>query len=420
MSSDYTELFPEWRPSSRPAPPLTAVSSWPRYPQSAHVRCEISAPGYGKPRAFFDVKTPVAIKLQRAGEISGSLGPLAGVEADKGGYELRVSRQSPAPESGTAEAVKTCFYEYVVTANDGTFRSGELPPGQYVISPVEGQGRPFLAHSTPVLEVKPGQTVEAVTLPLAPTIRLAGRVVDRETKIGVSGVELWIQQPRPAVASNHPADHQNAVTNAQGRFEVRLPPNATVIRVLSTPPEFLVPEFDLANSPTRQIADGDEWPTFELSRAIQVEGLVVDDAGVPASHAKLFIDLRRTSARPYDWLPSLSDGNGRFTVGQLDPQLKFSVRARTPDAGTARMTTVTPSELKGPAKLTVSRKQVFRVRGKVVNGSGEPVPEATVSLQWTREVIFEQPAQAPPRPRGAGWGSGFPTTSECRPSEFAA
>ena len=25
--------FPSWRPSSRPAPPLTAVSSWPRYPQ---------------------------------------------------------------------------------------------------------------------------------------------------------------------------------------------------------------------------------------------------------------------------------------------------------------------------------------------------------------------------------------------------
>ena len=205
---------------------------------------------------------------------------------------------------------------------------------------------------------------------------------------------MQVYQSRSANGLHRPVDSQEVTTDAEGRFEARLPASNTTYRVLSVPREFLLPRPDPRNRSPHYLAGGNEQPTIELARAARVEGLVVDDAGQPAPHAQLHIDLRRESSRPYDWLPSFSDRDGTFAIDQVDPETEFSVRARSVDAVTDGMTAVSVSELKGPVKLVLSKKNVFRIRGTVVDDKGRPVKEATVSLQWNREVSAGQRAPA--------------------------
>lgn len=385
-TSDFTELFPELAAAFEVRTAADGGFVLPRAPVGARIGCDILAPGFGQPRAFFNTEQPVTIKLDRAGVISGALAPLAGVDAAKGGYTLRLTLLDEQPPPAGARAFTLTYRAELTTDDEGAFRSGEAPPGRYSIAPVAGQGRPFFAHPEQKVEVKPGETVEAVSMPLTPTVRLRGRVIERETGKGVENVELSAYQIVPRGQSRSAVDSQELTTNAQGEFEARLPPNETRVRVMRVPREFLVPADDYQNPTSREIADGDEWPTFELSRAAQVEGLVLDEAGRPAPGAELHIDLRRSSARLYDWLPSHSDANGKFKISQVDPAKKFSLRVRTADAVSDGLTPVTAAKLEGPVKVVVSEQHVFRLRGKVVNEAGQPVPKAEVSLNWERKV----------------------------------
>lgn len=390
VSADWTELFAELAPAFETRTAADGGFVLSKIPEQAHVRCEVSAPGFGKPMAVFAAKDAVTIKLRRTGGLSGSLGPLDGVDADKGGYKLRVTRQNPEAETAAEEGEELSYAAELTTGAGGAFQGGDLPPGRYEISPVAGQGRPFIASPKIYAEVKPNEKTLGVCVPLAPTARVTGRVIDRETRQGIAGVEISAYQPNDR---GRPGESQQVTTGDDGRFEVRLPPSAVFVRVMSAPRKFFAPEFDYQNPQPRPIADGEEWPTFELSRAAEVEGVVVDDAGQPAPHAELFLDgISRASVSPFDWLPDRTDGNGRFVIGQLDPELKFSLRARTPDAVSDGMATVAVSDLNGPAKIAVSKQHVFRVRGKVVDGEGRPLPEATVSLEWSREVLNDRAA----------------------------
>lgn len=393
-SSDYTELFSDLAAAFETRTAADGVFALRRLPKDVRVTCEVSAPGFGKPRASFTANGSVTIRLDRAGRISGVLGPLAGVEATKGGYKLRLSRQLTLQESDAVHSVKMSYFEDLVTADDGSFQSGDLPPGRYSIEAVHGQGRPFFAYPPTFAEVKPGQTTQGVSVALAPTVRVTGQVIDRETRRGIAGVELFAYQLNSAAEGRRPSDSQNMTADVDGRFEFRLPPNATRLGMIGVPRDYFAPRELPQDRAEREIDDGDEWPAFELSPAADFEGLVVDEEGQPAPHAELFIDnVSRASSRPYDWLPSRTDGNGRFVLGQLDPELKFSLRARTPEAVTEGMATVAAADSKGPVKIAVSKQNVFRVRGNVVDDAGRGVPEATVSLQWTREVLVEQRAR---------------------------
>ena len=118
------------------------------------------------------------------------------------------------------------------TAAAGTFHSGEAPPGKYSISAVAGQGRPFFAHPATFVEVKPGETTQGVSVPLMPTVRVTGRVVDRETRQGVAGVEIWAYQPNDR---GRPGESQQMTTDDDGRFEMRLPRSAIFVRVIRVP-----------------------------------------------------------------------------------------------------------------------------------------------------------------------------------------
>ncbi|HEV7222593.1 MAG TPA: hypothetical protein VGN42_07820, partial [Pirellulales bacterium] len=389
-SSDFTLLFPELAASFEARTAADGGFVLPRTPAGARVACDVSAPGFGQPQASFDSKQPLTIQLERAGAIAGALAPPPGLDESKRGYKLRLTLLDKEPPPAGAEPFLLNYREELTTDDQGAFRSGELPPGRYAIAPVEGQSRPFFAHSVSPVEVKPGEKVAAVSVPLAPTVRLRGRVIDRESGKGVENVTLFVNQSPPKGESRAVTDHQQLTTDAQGEFEVRLPSNETRIQVLRVPRAFLGPQYDYQHplSLSRNIGDGDEWPTFELSRAAQVEGLVIDEAGQPTPGAELQIDLMRRSGLPHDWRPSHSDANGRFTLHQVDPAVKFSLRARTPNAVSDGLTPVTPAKMDGPVQVKVSKQHVFRLRGKIVTDVGRPVPRAAVSLRWEGRVYM--------------------------------
>lgn len=379
------ELFPALRTLLEGHTDKDGGFSLPQIPEQVLVRCEISAPGFGSGYADLDFKAPVVVKLERPGTISGALAPLQGAEAARGGYKLRLTRQLKELEPGAMQPIIVSHSEVVTTNDQGAFRCDGLPPGQYSIAAIQGQGRSIFAHPTTYAEVKPGETTAGISVPVVPTVRLTGRVIGRETQKGVENVEIFGYPFEPSPNGHRRIDEQAATTDAEGRFELRLPPGKMRVFVSHTPPEYLVPRPDTQNTP-REIANDDEWPTFELSRAVQVEGVVLDEQGQPAPHAELHIDLYRRNGRVYDWLPGMSDGDGKLTIRQVDPEVRFSLRARTRDAVTQGFVLVTGSELKGPTELKISKEYVFRLHGKVVDETGLPVPEAKVSLEWERSA----------------------------------
>ncbi|HVW38578.1 MAG TPA: carboxypeptidase-like regulatory domain-containing protein, partial [Pirellulales bacterium] len=123
-SADWAALFAEMAPEFETRTTADGGFELSKIPEQAHVRCEVSASGYGKPIALFAAKDFVTIKLQRVGRISGSLGPLAGVEAAQGGYKLRVMRQQQEQSPAAGQPLELNYSEDLTTAADGTFHSG--------------------------------------------------------------------------------------------------------------------------------------------------------------------------------------------------------------------------------------------------------------------------------------------------------
>ncbi len=135
-------------------------------------------------------------------------------------------------------------------------------------------------------------------------------------------------------------------------------------------------------------ADSQARVEFELDRGIDVELLVVDDAGRTVADADVWLsesvdvtrgDVRHgPAARPVRGASvAQTDGDGRAVL--LDVRAEQWVAARKPGVGVAPLRPILGAPA-GRLSLRLVLARGVTLGGSVVDGEGRPVPDASVSL----------------------------------------
>lgn len=332
----------------------------------------VSAPGFGSPQITWDLSSPVTIRLQRAGEIRGSLvsqdqnAPLSGVN-----LELQL-------QPGTGETGPGSFgVEYSATSqsiNDGLFHFKGVPPGKYTItSPLKPTQNYYAETKTPIV-IKADETVSGLSVPLHKAIAIRGRVINSENNTGVEGIQVVVSR---TARSGRTAWDSTVTTKAGGSYEIYVKPGRLRVGVYNPPLKYL-PGPQL--SETREITEDVRLPDGQLQLASTISGTVVNEAGGAISEATVY----SLSPSRHDHEQSQTNAEGAFTVQRLFPGETVPLLARTEVAVTDGPLDIVPKDVKGAIQLTVSKSKAFRVRGNVVDQSGRPVKNAQVLIKWQK------------------------------------
>ncbi|MFP2927003.1 collagen binding domain-containing protein [Pyxidicoccus sp. 3LG] len=189
------------------------------------------------------------------------------------------------------DARHTRFFDGT-TGADGRFLVGPVPHGDlYVFAASEG----WLPALVPADEAK------EVTLHRPRP--LAGRVVS-------SGAPVPGTEVRMGPGENVPgADARRATTDAEGRFRFMLPSDEAFTLTASRDGRYALARVEPGASPPPEL-------TLELGSALQVEGLVSDDARRPVAGARVTLSPEGDSVTV---LETVTGADGRYRVGPVEP-----------------------------------------------------------------------------------------------------
>ncbi len=136
-------------------------------------------------------------------------------------------------------------------------------------------------------------------------------------------------------------------------------------------------------------------------------GIVRDNAGDPLSDAPVFIhsaapkedpDLLGPFNYPDCAKSARTDANGRFTIARLDPGLRFHVAVTARGYQAQIIPDVDPAN--GPIEIILptafpGEAPNQRIRGRVVDGDGNPVPGAVARIQGVQDGDITSYGQRP-------------------------
>ena len=125
------------------------------------------------------------------------------------------------------------------------------------------------------------------------------------------------------------------------------------------------------------------WPDLVLKRAVELDGIVVNESGQPVVGAEVY-PLAVAIRGPRLGEPIHTGAGGTFHLDRLVPDGKVSLWARSGDATTDGAVVVQPDELKGRLTLTIDPRYTFRIRGMVTDQGGRRIAGAKASLRWHR------------------------------------
>ncbi|MGH7138456.1 MAG: carboxypeptidase regulatory-like domain-containing protein, partial [Pirellulales bacterium] len=364
-------------------------------PRAVQARCTLTA-GDEHVEVVIESGIAATIRLGRTGSIAGTLTLPEGAQLPVKGFQLQawLQRDSNRPQEPSLE-----FNTLTVVDEQGGFSFAGLPPGRYVIRPAAQQNVPFLVAVSAPLDVKSGQLLDDVALPVTPCREVRGRVVDRDTGQGIQGVEVGVYTSEPPGGLRGLRHGQTAVTDAEGRFSTWLVPGKVQTSLRQTPAEYLPPPLQNVTTlsgptgATLVIPDFGDNPLIELEPAVAIEGIVVDESGKAVPLAWLNIQRAPVQQRFGSWQspPDRADRSGKFVVRQLELAGPVVLRAHTSTAATLEPVTVVPSTLDGPVALVVAEKHACRLSGQVVDRQGKPLTEAKVLITGGRQVPMGLP-----------------------------
>ncbi len=221
-----------------------------------------------------------------------------------------------------------------------------------------------------------------LSLEVRPAVRLTGVVLNADTRAPVADVH---------VLAGTDDDVTTAMTGARGQFAVWVAPGK--VRVVPLiPAGFLQPvppdrwndaAFRMASMPKQVDAAGAhvEVPPILLQPEATLRGIVVDASGKPVPGAAVsalsYVFDHRRGGPDYRDVTVAADAEGLFTVGGFDPRVPIRLRVKTKAA--TRVTTIANLG-KEPLRILVGADEPFRIRGRVIDGNGQPVAGAVLDL----------------------------------------
>jgi hypothetical protein len=225
---------------------------------------------------------------------------------------------------------------------------------------------PFCMEKDIEVEVKSGKTaVEKVAL--IPAVHIRGRVADKATLKGISGVGLILIDG---------LSMRYVVTNARGEYTFYSRTGDVGIFVSHAPDPYVAP-----SSSVRVIWDDTsavKSPDILLDSTSSFEALVVDAAGRPIERAEVRIAANDSEDEAFKTVLH-SDAAGRVILGDFSTKQTLAIRGRSNNAAAA-MKKVPLGSQKGPIRLVLSEKTAFVLRGTMLDDAGLPILQADLKL----------------------------------------
>jgi protocatechuate 3,4-dioxygenase beta subunit len=229
-----------------------------------------------------------------------------------------------------------------------------------------------------------------VVLRLPRARAIAGRVVTA-SGLGVGGVRVEAFLPSPISERYGGHGDHFALTDAEGKFELRDLGAGTYQVHVKAPPQY-------GPVPHRDVASGAQGVIFELDEAASAVVTVLDYEGRPVAGAAVGTSLDREEAEAAGIEAHArsvtTDGAGIARVGGLAPGFAYLLSVQCPEG----RDDVRPSHVQDwtPGDVTVRLERAYVISGVVRDLAGRPVAEAWVQYgaeddpgRWTGERTAE-------------------------------
>ncbi|HEY3054779.1 MAG TPA: carboxypeptidase-like regulatory domain-containing protein [Thermoanaerobaculia bacterium] len=294
---------------------------------------------------------PVEVTLEPGVEISGRVTRKgAGVEG------VRISTFGEGGQASTE------------TAADGSFRIGDLTPGQMMLNAMKEdefiqQIRPVTAPASDVnIEIPPGG-------------RVSGRVVDKTTKQPVTSFQAGVSTPRGGggmMIMMPPA--MRSFTTEDGTFVLENVPAGQTQIVVNAP------GYTTARVPNVNIEEGKNISDIEveMDRGVRVVGHVTGPDGDALPGVAVRLDMmggRVMRPGPMQNQSAITDANGDYSIDALESGDKTFVFTRSGYLTTQKSATLSGNETRVDAQLGSGT----RISGFVVTDAGVPVSDAGIN-----------------------------------------
>jgi hypothetical protein len=341
------ESLDSWRPAVRRGE--TGVDGRLRLPRVRGERLKIraSAPGY-----------PVAEVESGEEKVLLRLSPgLRGI--------LEVRGADGSPVAGALVAAGPGLPACARTDENG--RATVFAPAGKKVRPIAWTADGRRANALPLQPDADPAAPLTVRLPRPPEA-MSGKVVDRLDRQPLAGALVWPRQD--------PAGWVRA--DAKGGYTLSLAPEGNTGLAAAAsghlPGDVVVPPPGRGERALRA-------PTFALKPAAAAEGIVVDAAGKPVAAAQVSAAVPSSL---FDWMApkarARSGPDGRFALRPLAAARPYEVTASLPGftATKLALAELKPRALRSGLRLVLRRGHT--VRGRVVDGAGQPVAAAGVQL----------------------------------------
>ena len=294
------------------------------------------------------------------------------------------------------------------TGADGSFRLGNLSPGSMMLNATKEdefiqQFRPVTAPATDLLiEIPPGG-------------RIAGRVVDKNTKQPVTAFDAGVSTPRGGGGMVFMGPSQSRpFTVDDGAFVLDNVPAGTTSLVVTAP------GYTIARVPNVTVEEGKATAEIEVAmdRGVKVTGKVTGPDGAAVSSVSVRADMAsgRVVRMPGAMNMVVTDASGEFTLETQEPGERRFIFNRTGYVSTNKTVTLAGTEMRVDAQLSTG----IRVSGVVVQENGTPVAEAGVSAfsaadpggastRADQNGAFQMEGLAPGRYTFRAFKQGFPS-----------
>jgi hypothetical protein len=323
-------------------------------------------------------KFPSTVQLKPVGRLSGTIaGPRLADALDARTrvfiHTFDTPEESPIFHRGSAIALPDAQGRFEVSA----ISQGRLAAYVAAEKPSTLRARP------PVNKAVVAGRETVVEIPLDEGVRLRGEVRDAQTKEPLAGFR---------VAVGYGNQVEEAVTDAVGRYECRVPPGQTLVQPL-IPQGYLPITSEELHALFIEVPAAQEFdaPPIALHKPATIRGTVLDDAGKPAAGASVETTWmtvnQRFGSNHVSSVELATDDRGEFSVPGADPRVE--VRLRASFQGTFAVRMVPGKEVLQPLTLRLSSSQAVRVSGHVMDDSGRPVTGAELE-------IWQKPWHPPP------------------------